>query len=115
MRCINIHLSPGCIGNAPYAGHLSCALSEERESLEKEVAGCGRPCPWSSYQLNPNLAGGLRTPVGAPPPASGSSDAPGPRRAAETEAETVRWFGGSSKFRAWDGEGEKTDKKKARQ
>lgn len=79
MHCINIHLSPGGIENGLSAGHLSCALSWERESLEREVAGCGRPCPWN-YQPNP-LCGGLGRPVGAPPPASGSSDVPGPRRA----------------------------------
>lgn len=70
MHCINIHLSPGCIENALYAGHLSCAPSEERESQGREVAGCGRPCPRNSYP-NP-LSGGLGTPGGAPPPASGS-------------------------------------------
>lgn len=40
----NIHLSPGCTESVLCAGHLSCALSEEKESLETEAAGCGRPC-----------------------------------------------------------------------
>ena len=85
--CINIHLCPGCIENAQCAGHLSCALSVEMESLEREVAGCGRPFPSNSYRLNLNLSGGSGTPVGAPPPASDSSGVPGPRRPVETDAE----------------------------
>lgn len=52
------------------------------------MAGCGRACPWNCYQPNP-LSGGLGTPVGAPPPASGSSDVPGPRRPVKTKAELV--------------------------
>lgn len=79
IACINSHLSPEDIENALFAGHLSCALLEEMEKLEKEEAGCGRPFPWNSYQPHP-LSGGLGMPVGAPPPASGSSDVLGPRR-----------------------------------
>lgn len=96
MGCVNIHLSPGDIENALSAGHLSCALSEERGSWEREAAECGRPCPWNCSLPNP-LSGGLGTPVGAPPPASGNSDVPGPRRPANTGAERVRWLEDNSK------------------
>lgn len=89
---INNHLCPGDTGNVLFAGHLCCALSEERGSREKQAAGCGRPCPWNSYQPNPH-SGGSGRPVGAPPPASGSSDVPGPRRPTKTEAEGVRPLG----------------------
>lgn len=92
MYSANIHLSPGGIENCLFVGHLSCALSEERESLEREAAGCGRLCPWNSYQLNP-FSGGLDTPVGAPLPASGSSGVPGPRRPVKTEAKRVKMTG----------------------
>lgn len=82
----HVHLSPEGIENALFAGHLSCALSEERENLERGVVGCGRPCPWKSYQ--PNCpSGGLGTPVGAPLPASGSLGVPGPRRPGKKERE----------------------------
>lgn len=96
MDCINIHLSPGDIENALFAGHLSCALSEERESWEMEAVGCGRLWPWNSFQLIP-LFEGLGTAVGAPPPASSSSGVPGPKRPAKTGAERVRWLGDNSK------------------
>lgn len=45
---VNIHLNPGRNENAPFAGHLSCAPSEGKESREKAVAGCDRPCPLNS-------------------------------------------------------------------
>lgn len=44
IQQIDIHLSPGYTENVLCVSHLSCALSEERESLETEVVGCGRPC-----------------------------------------------------------------------
>ena len=80
------HLCPGDTGNVPSAGRRSCAPSEEKGSREKEAAGCDRPCPGDNHQPH-RPPGGSGRPVGAPPPASGSSDVPDPRRPAQTQAE----------------------------
>lgn len=96
MNYINIYLSPGDTENALFSGHLSCALSEERENWERELVGCDRPWPWNSFQLIP-LIEGLGTPVSASPLASSSSGVPGPRRPAKTGAKRVRQLGDNSK------------------
>lgn len=89
IHCVDIHLSPGCSETALYASRLSCALSEERASPGREVAERGRASPRSCYQLH-LLPGGSGTSAGAPPPASGSSDAPDPRRPAARRTERER-------------------------
>ena len=88
------HLSPGCTGTGPCAGRPSCApcAGSRCRGRARRAGWEGASPPGHWCRRPPPIPGGEGRPPGAPPPASGSSDAPDPRRAEEI-AEKGGWIG----------------------
>lgn len=82
MLLLMVYLSPWCSESDQCAGHLSCAPSEEKKSLERGVTESDWVYPWPRYQLDP-VCVDQGNPWGAPPPASSSLHVLGPKRPEE--------------------------------